>query len=73
MMSEKYKMTVNIDFDVDDRFSKVCAALGVSKTEQINFLISKDLDKYERLHRELSAAFGGISTEGEGVSKRALI
>jgi len=73
MTSEKYKMTVNIDFDVDAKYTKVCAALGFSKTERINLLIINDLNEQERLYNELSSAFGGISKEGEGVSKRALI
>ncbi len=71
-MSEKYKMTVNIDFDKDAQFSKVCAALGFSKTERINLLIANDLIEQERLFHGLSAAFDSISTEGERVDKRAL-
>jgi len=53
-------------------FGKMCAALGVSKTERINLLISQDLEFHKRLHHELSDAFPVISKEVERIRERGL-
>ena len=71
-MPDKYKMTVNLDLDKDLVFGKMCAALGVSKTERINLLISQDLDFHKRLHQELSDAFHYISKDGKGIREREI-
>jgi|TARA_R110000787_G_scaffold72846_1_gene162447 hypothetical protein len=71
-MSEKYKMTVNIDLGRDIVFGKMCSALGVSKTERINFLISQDLEIHEKLCRELSDAFPNFSMDAKGIRERGL-
>ena len=71
-MPDKYKMTVNLDLDKDLVFGKMCAALGVSKTERINLLISQDLEFHKRLHHELSDAFPVISKDVERIRERGL-
>ena len=71
-MSEKYKMTVNIDLGRDIIFGKMCSALGVSKTERINFLISQDLEIHEKLCRELSDACPNFSIDAERIRERGL-
>jgi len=71
-MTEKYKMTVNIDLDRDIVFGKMCAALGVSKTERINLLIAQDLDFHERLCSELSDAFPSFSIDARRIRERGL-
>jgi len=71
-MPEKYKMTVNLDLEKDLVFGKMCAALGVSKTERINLLISQDLEFHKRLHSELSDAFPIISKDVQRIRERGL-
>ena len=47
-MSEKYKMTVNIDLGRDIVFGKMCSALGVSKTVSLfTTKVSKLTNKFE--------------------------
>ena len=69
-MPDKYKMTINLDLEKDLVFSRMCAALGVSKTERINLLITQDLDFHKRLHHGLSDAFHCISKDGTGIRER---
>jgi len=71
-MPDKYKMTINLDLEKDVVFGRMCAALGVSKTERINLLIEKDLDYHKRLHHGLSNAFPSITKEDDGIRERAI-
>ena len=71
-MSEKYKMTLNVELRKDMVFGKMCSALGVSKTERINFLIDQDLEYHERLLSELSDAFPSFSIDAKRIREKGL-
>jgi hypothetical protein len=50
----------------------MCSALGVSKTERINFLIDQDLEYHERLSSELSDAFPSFSIDAKRIREKGL-